>query len=221
MTGLPSAAPDLDRLVIAAEPDLAAPVVLARAEWPAGPDDVLTPIAGFIVSTFSPLVAEVAERCLRARYGAPPADPELGRRTGVVLASLNGDVATADAIAEAVRTGRRVQPLLFFQSNPNAVVGHLAARWGLAGPVVCTSPTAGTDAGTLDDGLAVAALMLEGGDAAEVLVIAADLGTAEGGADHAVAALVGPRVELPVGPSAHQPYQPPQPPQPRQGKGSP
>jgi hypothetical protein len=213
VTGLPLAAPDLDRHVIAADPDLAAPVVLARAEWPAGPQDALTPIAGFIVSTFSPLVAEVAGRCLRTRHGQPPADPELGRRTGVVLASVHGDVGTADAIADAVRTGRRVQPLLFFQSNPNAVVGHLAARWGLAGPVVCTSPT-GADA--LDDGLAVAALMLEGGDAAEVLVVAADQGSAGGGTDHAVAVLLGPRA-----PAAPLPPQPDQPDQPRpQGKGS-
>jgi 3-oxoacyl-(acyl-carrier-protein) synthase len=213
VTGLPAAAPDLDRHVLALGLGAPDPVVLARAEWPDVPEDALTPIPGFVVSSFSPLVAEVAERCLRSRYGAPPAEAELAARTGIVLASVRGDVTTADAIGAAVREGRRVQPLLFFQSNPNAVLGHVAARWGLAGPVVCTSPTGEA----LPDALAVAALLIEGGDAAEVLVIAADLAesgipelalpdlgvtaevvAAEGTVGHAVAVLVGPRVELTV-----------------------
>ena len=136
-----------------------------------------------MVSTFSPLVAEAAERCLGAHYGVPPGDPD----TGVVLASVRGDVTTADAVADALRAGRRVPPLLFFQSNPNAVVGHLTARWGLAGPVVCTSPVDEP----LTDGLAVAELMIADGAATRVLVIAADLATPEHDTDHAVALLVG------------------------------
>ena len=174
-------------LAVPAGIDPTGPVVLARAEWPAALDDVLTPIAGFVVSPFNPLVAEVAERCLRVRYGAPPAEVASGRRTGVVLASVRGDVATAAAVAEAVRTGRRVPPLLFFQSNPNAVVGHVTARWGLSGPVVCISPTG--DA--LTDGLAVAELVIADGDADEVLVVAADLAAGDGELDSAVAVLVG------------------------------
>jgi 3-oxoacyl-(acyl-carrier-protein) synthase len=156
------------------------PVVLAGGEWPLHPDDVLPQIAGFVVSAFNPMVAEAADRCLAARYGTPPADAPL---TGVVLASVHGDTATADAVADALATGRRVPPLLFFQSNPNAVVGHVTARWGLTGPVACTSPAGEA----LADGLAVAALMIDDGAADEVLVIAADLAP-----DHAVAVLVGP-----------------------------
>jgi len=174
--------------------------VHARAVWPAADGDALPPIAGFIVSSFNPLVAEVAERCLRAHYGHPPADPGRAATTAVVLASVRGDTTTATAVADALATGRRVPPLLFFQSNPNAVVGHIAARWGLAGPVVCTSPAG--DA--LADGLAVAGLLLADGAATEVLVITADLaadapdaggtspGTDAGDRDAAVAVLVGP-----------------------------
>ncbi|HEY0804180.1 MAG TPA: beta-ketoacyl synthase chain length factor [Pseudonocardiaceae bacterium] len=160
-------------------------VVLARAEWPAGPDDTveaLPRIAGFVVSDFNPLVAEVAERCLRAA----PADPARGQHTGVVLASVRGDVTTTDAVADALREGRRVAPLLFFQSNPNAVVGHVTARWGLCGPVVCTSPVDDPVA----DALAVAGLLIEDGAAAEVLVIAADLAVDENNREYAVALLV-------------------------------
>jgi hypothetical protein len=178
------------------------PTVLARAEWPAPAGATPPPVAGFILSPFNPMVAAVAERCLRGHYGAPPADPARGERTGVVLASVRGDVATADAVAEALRAGRRVPPLLFFQSNPNAVLGHITARWGLAGPVVATSPAGAA----LADGLAVAELLLADGDATEVLVIAADLGTGEGtdsGGDRAVAVLVGPPV-----PAARPPQEP-------------
>ena len=67
------------------------------------------------------------------------------------------------------------------------MVGHVTARWGLSGPVVCISPTG--DA--LTDGLAVAELMIADGDADEVLVVAADLAGGDGELDSAVAVLVG------------------------------
>lgn len=156
--------------------------VLARAAWPAGKQPPA--IAGFVTSAFSPLVAAVAEQCLTARYGRPPGLPD----TGVVLASVRGDVTTAGAVADAVRAGRRVPPLLFFQSNPNAVVGHVTARWGLTGPVVCTSPAGDP----LADGTAVAELLIADGAAAQVLVIAADVAEHDHDTDHAVALLVGP-----------------------------
>ena len=150
------------------------------------PADELPGIAGFITSSFSPLAAEVAERCLRRYFGPPQASPDLGERTAVVLASSTGDLATAAAVARAVDDGRRVPPLLFFQSNQNAVVGYIAARWGLAGPVVCTIPT--TDA--LADAMACAALLIEDGDASAALVIIADQG--RHGDDRGTALLLGP-----------------------------
>jgi 3-oxoacyl-(acyl-carrier-protein) synthase len=163
------------------------PVLLARAEWSVGDEDGTLPqIAGFVMSNFSPLVAVVAERCLRAHYGSAPADPVRGATTGVVLASVRGDVTTVDTVADALRDGRRVPPLLFFQSNPNAVVGHVTSRWGLAGPVVCTSPLGDP----LADGLEVAALLIEDEAATEVLVIAAELADGADERDHAVAVLV-------------------------------
>jgi len=148
-----------------------APVVLARAAWPAAADDTLTPVAGFVLSTFSPLVAEVAERCLRARYGEPPARPAHAGATALVLASARGDVTTSEAAATAAESGRRVPPLLFFQSNPNAVLGWVAARWELDGPVVSIAPTGDLLAGAQ----AVAELLIADGEAAEVLVLTAEL----------------------------------------------
>jgi hypothetical protein len=164
--------------------------VLGRAEWPERDDDTLAPIAGFIVSPFNPLVAEVADRCLRDAHGSPAsADPGRRARTGVVLASVGGDRGTAHALGEAVATGRRVQPLLFFQSNPNAVVGHITARWALEGPVTCIRP-AQPGAAALADALGTADLMLLDGGADEVLVIAAESGRTAEEPGSAVALLV-------------------------------
>lgn len=160
--------------------------VLARSEWPAGEPAVLPSIPGFIVSSFSPLAAELAERCLRQHFGDPPADPGRGLRTAIVLASTTGDIATAAAVASAVDHGRAVPPLLFYQSNPNAVAGHIAARWGLAGPVVCTV-AAGRG---LPDALESAALLIEDSAADAVLVVLADQGGPDG--DTGAALLVGP-----------------------------
>ncbi|QMU76562.1 hypothetical protein GXW83_13235 [Streptacidiphilus sp. PB12-B1b] len=164
--------------------------VLARARWPESDDDRLPPLAGFTASSFNPLVAEAAERCLRARYGPPPGPGPT--RTALLLASCSGDRATAAAIDAAAASQRRVPPLLFFQSNPNAVLGHIAARWELTGPVVATSPTTppGPD-GVPADALELAALLLADGDADQVLVIAAEQAL-PGDSDHAVALLLTP-----------------------------
>jgi hypothetical protein len=184
--------------------------VLSYARWPESDDDVLPPIPGFIVSSFNPLVAEVADRCLNRRTtpatahvpGVPTesgsgdgtADDTAGvtapKRTALLLASVGGDRATAQAIAEAVRTGRRVPPLLFFQSNPNAVLGHIAARRRLTGPVVCVSPPPGGAGGITADALAEADWLLRDGDADEVLLIAAEQGARPGEGDRAEAVLV-------------------------------
>ncbi len=175
-------------------------VLLARARWPeieAGSTaDDLPAVAGFIDSAFSPLVAAVAELCLSGFFGAPPAALARGDRTAVVLASATGDLVTAAAVASAVQAGKRVPPLLFYQSNPNAVVGYIAARWGLSGPVVCTIPgrqlSGCVDAGSraLAEARASASVLIDDGDADAALVIAANAYLS--GAADGVAELIGP-----------------------------
>jgi hypothetical protein len=162
--------------------------VRAAAGWPESTVDVEPPaVPGFIVSSFSPLVAEVAQRCLSRAYGGPPADPRRGGRTAIVLMSPLGDVASAVHVARAVDAGNRVGPLMFFQSVPNAVAGYVAARWQLAGPVVCLSCG--------PDGLDVAALLVDDGDADEALVVLVEQAPVEGGPDRAAAVLIGVRHE--------------------------
>ncbi|MFC9328926.1 hypothetical protein [Kitasatospora sp. NPDC057015] len=163
--------------------------VLASAAWPESAEDGSAPaIAGFVVSSFSPIVAETGRRCLLRRPGparaeSPPAGAERPV-TAVVVVSPLGDLAGAVHVAEAVDGGHRLGPLLFFQAVPNAVAGHLAAQWRLTGPVVCVGDTAA--------GLAVTSLLLADGDADEALLIRVDQAYGPDGLDSAAAVLLGP-----------------------------
>ncbi|MFE6054348.1 hypothetical protein ACFQ6N_26650 [Kitasatospora sp. NPDC056446] len=158
--------------------------ILARARRPApGLDGPPPPLPGFAASGFNPLVADTADRCLRELHGEPPAPG----RTALLLASASGDLATARAIEQSAEPGRRTGPLLFFQSNPNAVLGHIAARWGLTGPVVAIRPAEAEPGRVPADAYGLAALLLADGDADRVLVIAAEQ-TPDG--DHAAAVLL-------------------------------
>ncbi|MGD0683477.1 MAG: hypothetical protein ABSA03_00040 [Streptosporangiaceae bacterium] len=179
--------------------DTAGLTVLSSASWPeTDADSEVTALAGFIESHFSPLLAEVAGRALRRRGQPQASGPQAsgpqasgpqasgpqasGTVTAVVLVTALGDVTSATRVAAAVDSGRRVAPLMFFQSVPNAVAGYLAARWHLTGPVVCVSQaTAALD---------IAALLIQDADADEALVVCADLAVSSGGGDHGAAILV-------------------------------
>jgi hypothetical protein len=139
---------------------------IATAEWTLSDVEVLPPLPGFVGSSFSPVVAHVAQACLRQAYGEPPVPPAVGDGVAILICSPLGDVASALDVSRRVRAGERVGPLLFFQSVPHAVAGFVAARWGLRGPVVCLSAT-GVD-------LAPAALLVADGDADEILLVLVD-----------------------------------------------
>ncbi|MFJ3880389.1 beta-ketoacyl synthase chain length factor [Streptomyces sp. NPDC090077] len=166
--------------------------VLARGTWPEAGDEVPAGpprLAGFVVSSFSPLAAEAANRCLRAHHGEAPVPPERGDRTAVVVVSRLGDFTTDRAVGAAVVAGRPVQPLLFFQSVPNAVVGHVATAWGLRGPVVCFSPEGDQEEAALD----YARLLFEDGEADEALLVLVESAVEEGVHGSATALLAAPR----------------------------
>jgi hypothetical protein len=158
--------------------------VLARGHWPESTSDALPALPGFVDSSFSPLVAEAASRCLRRYCGGRPADVARGRRTALVILTPLGDIVGARRVAAAVDRGARVGPLMFFQSVPNAVGGHIATRWGLAGPLLCLSESV--------TGLSAARLLLDDGDADEALVILAEQSTVDAEPDRAEAVLVAP-----------------------------
>ncbi|WP_305783544.1 beta-ketoacyl synthase chain length factor [Symbioplanes lichenis] len=135
------------------------------------PDDRRSPIdlpmvPGFIESRFNPLVHRAMAACLGTL------DPASGSTTGVVLASVLGDTTTADRASVAVAAGRRPQPLLFYQSVPTSVLGHVSAAYGITGPMVCVSGTSGLYA----DAVETADLMLAEPEVSRVLLVYVDIG---------------------------------------------
>ncbi|TCO49604.1 hypothetical protein EV646_103586 [Kribbella antiqua] len=127
-------------------------VVLAEAHWPEPGDDVVPALPGFVLSTFNPLAAVVADRCLQHHQPS--------EATGIVIES-SGDHVSAAHVRQAVADGKRIGPLFFFQSVPNSVAGLIAAKWNLRGPVVAVT----------DGGLDEAALLIGDGDADQVLIV--------------------------------------------------
>ena len=173
-----------------------------QAWWWVAEDGAPPPVPGFVHSSFSPLVAAVADRCLTEHYGKPPEPPGDRQRTGLVLVSRGGDRVSAEHVRQTVAGGHRLGPLFFFQSVPNSIAGYVAARWGLGGPVVCISP-AGSP---VEDGTAEAAVLMSDDDADEVLLVIAEQaeqGTqAEDAVDCAHALLLGrPATPAPAGES--------------------
>jgi 3-oxoacyl-(acyl-carrier-protein) synthase len=166
---------------LSARAEAAGFAVLAASAWPESAADVTAPLlAGFVFSSFSPVAAEVAGRCLERRT-APRSAAAV--TTGVIVASRLGDVAGARHVARAVDADARIGPLLFFQCVPNAVAGYVAARWRLTGPVACL----GGERAALD----TAGLLLEDGDADQVLLICVDQALTADEHDRAGAVLLG------------------------------
>lgn len=174
-----AAAAGADLAALSAAAATAGLTVSAAACWPeTAQDRAVKPLAGFIESDFSPLLAQAADRALQQH---PVAD-QRDRATAIVMVTAYGDVTSATHVAQAVDLGRRASPLLFFQSVPNAVAGYLAARWRLTGPIVCV--------GGVQAGLDIAAALIEDADADEALVVCVDLGLTGDGQDRAAAILV-------------------------------
>jgi hypothetical protein len=141
--------------------------------WPDRPDAPVPALPGFILSSFSPLLAAVADGCLSEYYAEPSASAVSRQRTALVLVSRGGDRVSAEHVRSAVAGGQRLGPLFFFQSVPNSVAGQITAHWGLGGPVVCISPVGNP----LQDGMAEAALLMRDGDADEVLLLLVEQGS--------------------------------------------
>ncbi|MBS2538292.1 hypothetical protein KGQ20_36625, partial [Catenulispora sp. NF23] len=167
--------------ITAATPDQAAALgltILAEARWPESAHDHTPPnLAGFILSTFSPIAAEAAARCLSRRPVMAATDSPV---TAILIVTSRGDRQSAAHVARTVATNGVLGPLLFFQAVPNAVAGHVAARWNLTGPVVCLADPASA--------LESAALLIEDGDADQALVIRVE----QGAPDQAHAVLLQP-----------------------------
>ncbi|MDX3638249.1 hypothetical protein [Streptomyces sp. MB09-02B] len=143
-------------------------------------DIPLPRLPGFVESAFSPLVYEVAARCLTERPDggtsrSGEAGSGVGARTAVALASLMGDTTTADLASRRVVSGRVHNPLLFMQATPNSVLGHLSREFGITGQMFSLSTLADPVTELLD----MADLLLEDPELDQVLVVGVELGGSE------------------------------------------
>jgi hypothetical protein len=121
------------------------------------------PVPGFVESEFNPLVHLV----LREAIG----DRDAGRDTGVLLGSVAGDTTTADVASRNLLSGRVRNPLLFYQSIPNSILGYVSRQLGLTGPMACVA-----GAGTLlPDLLEMADLWLDRPGVRRVVVVDVEL----------------------------------------------
>lgn len=160
--------------------------VLARASWNSASDERPPSLPGFTASPFAPIIAHVADLCLREHHKEPPAPAERAESTAMVLVSELGDMATEAAVVESVDKGTRASPLLFFQSVPSAVLGLVSARWNLGGAVITISPAGDP----LTEAMDLAQLLIEDGSATDVLVVLVELAAREDRSDDARAYLV-------------------------------
>lgn len=169
-TALVVAAPGTTRAPAAAGAGPVAARATAETTWRVDTDGEPPAVPGFVQSSFNPLAAAVASRCLIEHFGEPEHAQDSRQRTGLILVSRSGDQVSAETVSTIVAAGRRPGPLHFFQSVPNSIAGHIAAQWGLAGPVICLSP----QGDPLAEGRSQAELVLADGDADQMLLIALD-----------------------------------------------
>jgi hypothetical protein len=121
------------------------------------------PVPGFIESQFNPLVYEVARRCLSTGGG------DAG--TAIVLGSGFGDTTTADLASQNVAKGNVHNPLLFFQSVPTSILGHIAREFGIVGPLTCLAGGSELSAHVLE----MADMLLDRSTIEQVLVLGVEL----------------------------------------------
>ncbi|MEU9003417.1 hypothetical protein [Streptomyces sp. NPDC048551] len=147
-----------------ARPEPVARGVSSTADTPGPP-----PVSGFAFSPFGPLVAEAATRCLNSAPGGP--GTVAGSGTAIVLVTTFGDTVTADAVTTALAEGRTPSPVLFFQSVPTSVLGHITRVFKITGPMVCLSELPGAEG----HAEAAACLLLASGTTERVLLIEVEL----------------------------------------------
>jgi hypothetical protein len=143
-----------------------APWGTVAADFPGASTEQPPNLRGFAISRFAPLVAEVARQCV-AEGG--PLDE--GTRTGIVLATVFGDSTSADVDAQRRLAGQTCNPLLFYQSVVTSVLGVVCRDHHLTGPVCCLSVCDNPMAQALE----TAELVVSGGEADQVLLIAVEL----------------------------------------------
>jgi Beta-ketoacyl synthase, N-terminal domain len=132
-----------------------------------GVSPALPPVPRFVESSFPRLIAYAVDQVTAAL--------DEGGTTGFVLATAFGDVTTADVASRRLVGGQAHNPLLFYQSIPNSILGHLSKASHLTGPLCCLS----APAMLLTHALVTAELTLMEGAADRILIVGVDLAVSD------------------------------------------
>lgn len=103
------------------------------------------PPPGFSDSSISGVVVAAAEAAMAERA---PVDPEDNSACALILVADEWDSDLAELIGTLIQKGPRLSPLHLMQSVPNGVLGHIAQKHHLKGPIFSLS-VPGDDVGHL------------------------------------------------------------------------
>jgi len=132
-------------------------------------DDSLKPLRGFVRSNFNPLVYHSAVRA----YEKAQLEPLSAERKGILLGSLFTDAITEEESMKDLVQGKRLSPIMFPQSVPNAIVSVIAKQLEIHGPMSCVSVSRNSIFQLLDQ----ASIWLDDDDVDVVLITFCDVST--------------------------------------------
>ncbi|WP_338552325.1 hypothetical protein [Paenibacillus sp. KS-LC4] len=138
--------------------------MLKAAEEPSRSIDI-EPVPGFIESAFNPMVYQILKKHV---------DSGLIRshqKLAIVLGSAFGDTTTADRASQNLLQGKVHNPLLFYQSVPNSILGYASKPFGFTGMISAISHFGNGLVSLLD----LADIYMNHPDVEQVLVIGVEL----------------------------------------------
>ncbi|GFN30747.1 hypothetical protein [Paenibacillus xylaniclasticus] len=121
----------------------------------------IPPVPGFIESSFNPLVYRTIQ------YYAENDRIRDRSKLAIILGSTFGDTATADLASRNLLSGRLRNPLLFYQSVPNSILGYASSQYQMTEMFTCITYSGGAAAALLE----MAELYLAMPEVEQVLVI--------------------------------------------------
>ncbi|WP_127533595.1 hypothetical protein [Paenibacillus kobensis] len=125
----------------------------------------IPPVPGFIESTFSPLVY----RTIQHHFENERIRDQ--NKLAIILGSTFGDTATADLASRNLLSGKIRNPLLFYQSVPNSILGYASNRFQLTEMFTCITYSGGAAAALLE----MAEIYLSMADVEQVLIIGVEI----------------------------------------------
>ncbi|KQO18029.1 hypothetical protein [Paenibacillus sp. Leaf72] len=138
---------------------------MLKAEEEQARSIAIEPVPGFIESAFNPMVYQILKNHVES--GTIRSHQKLA----ILLGSAFGDTATADRASQNLLQGKVHNPLLFYQSVPNSILGYASKQFGFTGMISAVSHFGNGLVSLLD----LAEIYMDQPDVEQVLVIGVEL----------------------------------------------